>query len=243
MKISVLTALFLVIAFTAIAQENPSDFKAALKIYNSVDYGSFQNGHSFNDSTGAFLRTTDTELTLLRPVFAVQWQNKAGHFHELELNRLELGLTSSETVQRNQQNNNTGPTVAGADLIRTRIALGYQYIIPLKKENEGKTALYLGLGGITYYQYVLTKPLITTEFPASAGNTGVRLFLSPRFNWFFSERLFLDVQAQIFLADMRFSFVNDQNPTIPIENQRQTSTEFATLPSMFSGRIGLGFKF
>lgn len=235
-----LAAALLLLAFAAKGQESSPRQTSALKIYNLTDWQRYS--YSESQKEDVFLRTTESNLRIFHPTFAYRREQRKGRYHEFELTELHFFAREESAQPVTAQTGAPGAVQEGEQVIRLAFSVRYEYQMSIGYDEEKSWDFSVGLGINPYYFFQDVMPSVTTDFPERLHITGARLFAVPRFIWNLSPRMFLDVNLPICLSEFRHRYHYDESPTIPVGERGTAVTEFSTLPALFSGRIGLGFK-
>ena len=134
-------------------------------------------------------------------------------------------------------------TTAGSQITATSIALRYEYQYALFKKKNFKVQPSIGIAGSAYYERFKTVPYVTSAYPTTETNTGIRGFIIPRINWHVSRRLFFDVNVPLCVLQGGAQFSNIQDPTLTINQQKYGVATFNMFPPYYSFRIGAGWTF
>jgi hypothetical protein len=240
MKWSCLTTALLLFALSANGQESNREYTRAVKLYNLIDWESYST--SWTDSDTNFFNPTQSSLRIFHPTIAYQWQSKKGNYHELEL--ITLRLSHEEHILKSASPSSGASSQIAESMIVSQFGFSvrYEYQMDLIAKDKKPWDFSLGLGINPYYFYQISRSELTTIFPTSLSTFGTRLFAVPRFSWHLSPRFFLDVNVPICLGEYRHQYHYDENPAFAISERGRRQVDFSTLPALFSGRIGIGFK-
>ncbi len=239
MKNHILIIALLLFIKSGWSQNTNIDYKYAIKAYILTTFEEYSK-LEFNSSPN-FVQTNTTQLQLLHPTIAFQWKTKKNNFHEIELTNLTLNKVSTKTEF---VNTTTGlaQMIGGDDITSTLIALQYEYILNFNKSKDHKLVPSLGFAISPYFKRNNYSPLVSNSFPASEMFLGARTSITPRITYFLSSRLFFDLNIPVCLFDTYYLSEKEENPSIA-KNQRTTSSyNFALLPQIFSGRLGIGLN-
>lgn len=240
MKIPCLSAAFVLAALIASAQESKRDYSRAIKVYNLTDWESYSESWTQLDTN--YFRSEESSLRIFHPTIAYQWQSKKGNYHELELISLNLSREKHMLETGSPATGTASLLETGVTTYRAALSVRYEYQVSLRPKDEKYWDFSIGLGVNPYLFYQLNHPQVSSIFPTSLLTFGTRVYGVPRFVWHVSPRIFLDVNVPVCLAEYRHQYHYDETPTIPIPERGRNNIEFSTLPALFSGRIGMGFK-
>jgi hypothetical protein len=234
MRATITILLATVLAGKANAQEpthTQSEYRYAVKLYNTVSRQEYP-AISLNPN----LTLGRTETKFLSPSVAFTWKTKKGNYREIELSSLQLGK------ERQDMWTNSSGLVESVIINNSDIKARYEHILVFAKSKAWKLKPMLGIGAEPFFQYqrisyistaVVARPFTTQTF-------GARLYASPRINWDLSQRLLLDVNIPICVAE-----INSQSRS-DFDNfgvTRKTSVfNFEAAPVRFSARVGLGLR-
>jgi hypothetical protein len=241
MKNKPLTLLLLIIAVkTGWTQNTNLDYKSALKIYNLTSFDEQTISRRLTASSPLY-QYTNTTLQILHPTIAFQWQSKKNNFHEIELTSLMLGKIGTQTEIINDTTNN-GQTISGSDLKKTVISARYEYILNFNKSKNSKFVPSIGFGINPYFRQNNYSPKISSLFPTSEISVGMRAFITPRFTYFLTSKLFIDVNIPLCFFDTFYFAGKEDNPAISLLERTTNTFNFNLFPKVISGRIGIGLK-
>lgn len=242
MKIKLLTLILLtIIVESSWGQNTNLDFKSALKVYNLTTFEEQTKSRKLNDSSSYRIQNSITLLQILHPTIAFHWKSKNKNFHEIELTSLVLGKNKTITEITNDTTDNS-QTINGGNLITVLISVRYEYIVNFNKSKESKFVPSIGFGIYPYYRQNNHSPVISNSFPTSEISAGVRTFITPRLSYFFTSKLFVDLNIPFCVFDTYILTDKENNPAIPVSQRNISSFNFNSFASIFSGRIGVGLK-
>jgi hypothetical protein len=233
--------LMLFIVKTSEGQNTQLDYQSALKIYNLSTYEEQTTFTPLSDTSSYRQQNTTTSLQLLRPSIAFQWKSKKNNFHEIELISFSLGKNGTKSENINDSTN-TGQLISSVDFTSTVISVRYEYILNFNKSKESKFVPSIGFGANPYFRKNDIAPKTSNAFPSSETAIGMRAFITPRLSYYFTSKLFLDVNIPLCLFDNAITTIKNENPSIPISQQKISAFDFSQFPRLFSGRIGIGIK-
>lgn len=225
------------------SQNTNLDFRFAVKIYNLTSFEEIIVTKKPNDSSSFHYDYIDRNLQILHPAMAVQWKTKKNNFHEIELTNFTLNQLEKETKVINDTNGIIQAVSAGDNLNTAYISVRYEYILNFNKLKDKKILLSSGFGFSPFYKYEKDIPSVSSSFPASEVNIGLRVFVTPRLTYFVSSRLFIDINIPLCVWDLDYIIDKDENPALTAAQQSAGSFNFQQFPKIFSGRAGVGLKF
>ncbi len=243
MKNKLLTILLLtIIVKTGWSQQNTHlNYKAGIKIYNLANFDEQTKSRRLNDTSSYRYQYTNTTLQIFHPTIAFQWKSKKNNFHEIELTNLMFGKIGTITEIVNDTTNNR-QTINGGDITTAAISIQYEYILNFNKSKDSKLVPSIGLGINPYYRQNSYNSKISSAFPASDISAGLRTFITPRFTYFVTSKLFIDVNVPICFFDTFYFSDKEDNPAFPIQQRKITTFNYNQFPKIFTGRIGVGLK-
>lgn len=206
-----------------------------LKLYNIASYADYPLLTSAKNYP-SYTRIKSTDI--IHPAFAINFGNKAGNRHELELTSLAVKKFDNKTVL-------DSPlliTTNGSLVYETNIAVRYEYIINLNKKAGAKFVPAIGLAASPYYTRYNYVPYVTSTYPVRETFIGLRTFVVPRINYNISKRIFLDLNIPVCITDVQGSYHKEQNPTLSTDAQVRNTGNFDAVPKYFSLRLGVGVK-
>jgi hypothetical protein len=175
----------------------------------------------------------------LHPTLSVRWQGRKKHQHEIELTNFGL---SNRDISNIMSNDTSGSiwTTSGNKVVNTFFGLRYEHIWAIEKISSVRGKFLLGLGFNPSYQRERTIPYVSSSYPSSNSFIGMKTFLIPRFIFHISKRFFIDANIPICLFDAKLQQETLLDPTLSVQNQKNTVFNYNALPGFFSGRIGIG---
>lgn len=176
----------------------------------------------------------------IQPSAAISVYNKKGNYHELELSSIRS--TKTEMIEYFEDAQGMTLPVSGYILNNTRIAMRYEYVHVFMKENKSRLKPALGLGAMPYYNRNNFTPLITSNYPYKKTSMGVQAYVIPRLAIRLSERIDLDLNVPVCIADVAKTKSLTLNPTLPSDMQHTSSADFSLLPRNYTVRLGLVVK-
>lgn len=232
-------AIFFVVQIQA--QNMNLDYQQAFKFYSQTTYMDDIKSSDV-DSNGNYSYSRSRTLRIFQPTIAFQWKNKKGNFHEIELTQFKINRNNNISEMKNA-NSGSSTINGGTKKTELNFAFRYEYIINFLKSKETKFVPSLGLGASPYFNFSTTDPASSTSYATSFLNSGLRVYLSPRITYYFHSKFFLDLNLPICLGDTYISRARVENPVFTPEQQVNTTIYVESFPKLFSGRIGLGYKF
>lgn len=225
------------------AQNTNLDFKNAIKISNLTSFEEQTKSRRISDTSSYLYLYSTKTLQILHPTIAFQWKSKKQNFHEIELTCLTFGKNSTKTEVTNDTTSTTnGQLINGGDLRTMAISIRYEYILTFNKSKNTKILPSIGFGINPYFRQNNYSPKITTSFPTSEISAGIRTFITPRLTYFVTSKLFIDLNIPLCILDTSFFVDKEDNPAIPSQERTLARFDFKQFPTVFSGRLGIGFK-
>lgn len=215
MKPFLLSVLLLLSFSVAFGQEKETRFRKALKL--NVNFMATVDRYRVGD---------------LAPVFILE--NKAGHQHSFELNRLAFSKEVEEETNRDG-------SLSENTYSFYRIGLRYQYTHSFLTEK--KISPFVGAAIIAVLNGRNFETTGSTSFPNSVlANTNAIEFV-PGARWKLTDRVGLDVSAIFYLLTHDFLFEKVQNPSLPISAHQNWQNKFYLRPlDFFHSRVGFYVK-
>lgn len=222
-------------------QNTNLNFKSALKVYNLATFEEQTKSRGLNESSSYSIQNSSTSLKILHPTIAFQWKSKKNNFHEIELTSLAIGENRTKTEIVNDTLNNS-QIINGFNHTTTVISARYEYIVNFNKSKESKLVPSIGFGINPYYRQNSYSSFVSSSSPASDIRVGMRTFITPRLTYFFTSKLFVDLNIPICFFDNYIYTDKENNPAIPLSQRNISTFDFNSFPAIFSGRMGIGFK-
>jgi hypothetical protein len=222
--------------------QNPNiDYKYGIKLYNLTRYEETEKPGFLNATTHNYSFDKKNNLQLFHPTVALQWKTKKNNFHEIEVVDLRSEQQKSVSEIRNDSLHGI-MTVSASTLTETTIALRYEYTFVFNKKKDKKFVPSLGIAGSPYFKSYKSIPELSSSFSVAEKHIGLRMFVTPRVTYYFSKRIFFDVNIPICISQTEYNKQSSDDPAIP-SAQRTTSSFDANLaPKLFSVRFGIGIK-
>lgn len=237
-----LLLLFMVLHFSYLLAQTAQPIPKrprTLQIYTGFSLGEEILSTRYDVATGE--RTTQAERTFAADGFSLGLTVPAPNdraFHQFDVAQLVFNRRRTETFQVDNDPN----VIEGlAERLRTdhRIHLRYSRNAPLRDADE-RVQIYLGIGGLVYFEAARFQPSITTAFPERRRDLGLRAQLIPRIRFPLNERLFVESFLPISVAELELDRLRIENPLLPEEQQIEQSFLFDFFPPAFEFRVGLG---
>lgn len=207
--------LSLILVFSAGSLFAQSTGEKAVKVYLSIKNQS--QGHS----PLWHVRTRE-----VLPSFGLSSITTRGNFHEIQFLQL--------TLQRHRDYN--------FSVNSTFFSFRYSYTLALFRGKSPAIQPLIGFAAAPYYSSEKFTPLNSTNFGRSSFGVGTFVELVPRINWNINEKLFLDLNLPLRLADLSYLRYYTNNPQVPEPQQTSSGLDFNTLPRHFEINLGLGIK-
>lgn len=234
MKLLVAGLLSLVAIFAS-AQNEELDYKSAIKLYNLSSYS--KNHHNYDPQ---LIASEVHNFSLFHPVLSYQIKTTSNRFHEFSIVDIGFNIDNSKLFAIDSVGNPNW-VVDGNQTVSTKLMLGYEYILPLLKNNEGSLIPTLGLGVNPFFSSRNFTPIIASEFPEQNISFGAHFYLAPRIMYHFNKNLFLDLNIPVHVIHYTTTIQKNNDPSQ--NNNSARITDLRTFPVYFQFRAGLGFNF
>ena len=154
---------------------------------------------------------------------AVRWGIENGDFSEIEFSKLNLSSKNSSF--------NFG------------IGVRYNYNWKIVDSKSTKTEFYFGTGiePTINLQQNFSNSLI--NYSSYSTNIAANLSISLRMKWNISDNFFVNVSLPYDYYTYSYSYLNNENPIIPVEQRKHTSSTGKVFPNDFTVKVGIGIKF
>lgn len=241
MKLTIFV-LSMLCAFYCIGQNiTTSDEKyTAIKVYNTSS--SHQHiGYSYsmfgNDTIP--VQKNYQDFIFFHPSVAFTWKRKKHISHEIELSNFVFQVVDTTTRRLTPQVN----TLNGNLQVSMYIAVRYEYMYNIFSFPR-RFSPSISAAITPYFQYQNTHPHTSLNYPTSFRAIGGKLSIIPRLNIKLTKRCFLDVNLPIMLFDQSIQRVILKNPSLPLNQQRNSYGNSAFFSGIgdISARIGVGIK-
>ena len=222
---------------TLLYSQNQSDSKdKSLKVY----YNGFYN---FDKS----ITTNDNNVTYTNEVsnydfggisFALEIDKNSLFSHEIEL--LPLLLKINEDI-----------TYVSADGFDTQISDGskntylksaVRYQINHSFLDDNIVTPYLGAAIQLFGDFNKSNPPMSTYYPFSILQAGFTISIVPGLQIDLGEKIAIDIDLPIDLVLLYNTWTYNQNPMIPVENQKKSEFETSFFPKRLNARLGLIYR-
>ncbi len=237
------TKIFILLVLTASlskAQNKNLDYKHAIKFYN---LSSYQKTTSVWADSSNLYSSYYSYLQIIKPTVAYSWKGKNQNFNELELSALSLfKKVDNSEYNRLKDSQAFAHVYSGTNIISSSISLRYEYIINFFKNSDCKIAPSLGLAINPYFDLLKFKPHTTLYFPTTTTTIGTKGFIIPRLIYYYSSKVFFDMNIPLEIFEAKTNFYNVRNPALPVTSQRFSNSDFNLFPNQFSLRLGIGVK-
>ncbi|MCB9246393.1 MAG: hypothetical protein H6606_08175 [Flavobacteriales bacterium] len=212
----------------------------SLKFYNLSTWS--VNSTSSKDASGFTIENTRVDWQLVQPTLAFQWNTPRNTFHEIELTQLRFYGISNKSDRINDTTGHIEPVPMGSDMRIAEVSVRYEYNFYLNRSTSQKLIPSAGIGINPYFRLTDSSPRNSNSFPTRQTNSGAMFFLMPRLLYHISDKLFLDLNMPICLADSYLDVNKVENPLFTEGQQRTSSYNFQLFPQIVSGRLGIGLK-
>jgi hypothetical protein len=241
MKNAMIIIVLAAFVHTGQSQNSNTDYKFGLKLYNNITF----EDKNYNDDkltgTQYYYKYSTTDSRFLHPAIAFQWKTKKNNFNEIELTDLRIGKTGKITEIRNDSLNSS-QIVDGANVTDMTFSVRYEYIRTFCRSKDRKLVPSLGFSVNPYYTFVKTSPKVTDLFPSSSQYCGLKMYVTPRLTYFFSQKFFADLNTPLMLGNCYYRKSINDDPALPVDQRNSSSIDFTELKNIFSLRIGIGIK-
>jgi hypothetical protein len=204
-----------------------------IKVFSGYTTISEESINTSTQTTNYNRTTYDNQgFDLLRSVsIAFQKQNT---FHEIEIDKMKFQNERFETKYNGQITTNGHETTTTSIKLR----YSYNYII----NYAAKMKVIVGLSMAPYFEKEFTKPLVGSYDRVSI-YSGLSIELFPRIQYQLTKNFLLECNIPLPLATLLSKKQKTFNPTLTIEQQKNSdsSVSFFDAPSHIS--LGIGYKF
>jgi hypothetical protein len=222
------------------AQNTNLDYRYAMKLYNLTSWEKQEYlvpGHD----TGYSYFNKERNLSFFHPTIAFQWKTKKNNFREIELTKLEFG--KHRLINESIDNNDTTAVpnaMWNINQITAAIEIRLEYTLNLFKSRNWKLVPSVGFALSPYYNQTKTSYTAPSKFSAITHNTGAKMFVIPRITYYFTPKIFLDVNLPIspYIFNYRHTIYSEPDA----QNKSNSRFDIETNENFFHGRIGIGIK-
>jgi hypothetical protein len=222
-------------------QNSNINYIYALKIYNLSSYNELSFKRADSSTNLNQTEYSYNYLKVLNPTIAIQWKTKKNNFREIELTNFTTNKTNSKKIII-YDTTGTNQSAYEATNIITHISVRYEYILNLNKLKEKKYLLSFGFGFNPFYKKDTFKPKVSSSFETSIQEIGINSFVTPRFTYFITSKIFIDVNIPICIINTVVQSQLIDNPQLTVNQRKITTANFNELPKIYSARIGVGIK-
>jgi hypothetical protein len=222
------------------AQNTNLDYKFALKLYNQTSFEQSGNLASV-DTLNHQLLDANSTLQYVHPTIAFQWRTKKQNFREIELINFYVNKIT-ESLEQIDSIGNVKNVLSNRDVYSSGISLRYEYTVMFKKLKTSNFVPSISYAANTYFKRDQFVPKNSNAFKNTQSTLGARGFIIPRLTYFLGSKLFVDLNVPICVMDLYYRVNENENPSIPPNQQRINNINFELFPKVMSVRIGVGIK-
>lgn len=209
----------------------------SLKLYTNFAF--YMNNSDENPWSSLMVDNKVTELGYFTP--SVCFTLPSGNFHEVELARFLFNRSHQEWYEDPDSPEDETDPVFIELTTNVRISLRYEFNWKLlKNKTDAKFIPYLGVSSLPYYKNENYLPGESNEYRIRTNNLGITIALVPRVIFRVNERLFLDLNVPLSLADLSYMHHHYNSPNLPEEDRNSSTVDIAAFPWQFLFRFGLG---
>ncbi len=123
-----------------------------------------------------------------------------------------------------------------------RMGTRFEYVLPILKNTKNESGFYVGISGEPNIFIFKTSPLNDKTFNQSYSELNTIFAITPRYILNISKSCFIDfnIPLPFYSYAIKHEFIND--PILPTNARRKTSTIGTFLPYNYQIRLGLGIK-
>jgi len=220
------------------AQDEPLNYKIALKMYNLTRVQSSVIQPTFPGNPATI---TTTSIQVFHPTLAVQWKGTKNNFHEIELTDFSLNKTATKS-ELIGPNGAAVSTTNSPDVMATNLRMRYEFTANFALSKDSKLVPGMGFSVSPYLMQVNYLPQANIEFATFERKVGAGIFVIPRLSYYLSSKLFLDLNFPVCIADGHYSTIRRENPVLPLQQRTVSTWQMESMPQYFSMRIGIGVK-
>jgi hypothetical protein len=237
------TLSYLILFFGCIklnAQNTKLDYKFALKIYNQSSFEQSSNKASV-DTLNNNVQNANSTLQYIHPTIAFQWRTKKQNFREIELINFYVNK-KTESLEQLDSNGNVDNVLSKRDVYSSGISMRYEYTVIFKKLKASNFVPSISYAASAYFNHDQFVPKSSNAFKNIQSTLGARGFIIPRLTYFVGSKLFVDLNVPICIMDLYYHVNENENPGIPLNQQRISNINFELFPKVISVRLGVGIK-
>ena len=199
------------------------------------------NAHSQYHSTETIWKYNTSEIIVsmeentfsVLPMPTISFFNSTGNFHELGLSNLKYKVDETQSIMVDN-------SIRSGEKVHTfEIALRYDYNFELSK-NIKALKPYLGVSASLGYSNEINVPKITSAFKSNENKLVSSIGIVPRMVWKLNETIFLDLNIPINVFQVEYKSQRIHNPSLPLEQQRNSIVDVSFLPINYEVRLGIG---
>lgn len=135
----------------------------------------------------------------------------------------------------------TSVPISGGKLFNISGALMYSKNFNVLKPDQ-KLGLWLGGGLQLWNEWSTWRPATSITFPTKQYNAQLNAVFLPRISYKISKKISAEVHIPIYITPLALNFIDQQNPTSSIYQQRKTDVSTSFVPRYNTMRIGLSIK-
>ena len=178
-----------------------------------------------------YFRSNSIDALYVTPALVIN--RKDGDFWEFEVSHMKYRAYH----QNADENRNIFP----GNVMELELLFRAEFNHRFYKEKFKKLRPIIGLSVTPFFQRHAYSTQNLNGFPYSTTKLGAYLSVIPRFEYYFSERWFLDINVPIALVSGRFISEFDQSPLLLLEERRVTEFDVDNITGL-GLRVGVGMN-
>ena len=203
----------------------------AIKLNTHFQYQSVEAIWKYN-TDGTIVSIEENTLSIM-PLPSISFLNSKGNFQELGLSKLGYEIDKNQAILIDN-------SIRAVEKIST-FGIGFRYDYNFALSNNTKAIKpYLGVSTSLGYINEINEPKITSTFKSNENKLISNIGIVPRLIWSLSPIVFLDLNIPINVLQVEYSHYRIHNPSLPLEQQKNSNTEATFFPINYEVRLGLG---
>ena len=220
------------------SQDNESLKQTRVKLYYNSSYQATKNT-AFNTFIDSYATTETTNYTFGGLSIAIEFDKGKFLSHEVEFLPILINIDEDVTMALDSDFNTLG-TLLGTKTTSIKSAIRYQITHAFIKD---KAVLpYLGVSSQLYGMYNKDESFVSSDFSLSDMKIGCLISIVPGIIVNLNNKLAVDINIPISFYDFGYNWTRNENPTLPLANQKSSEFVGDFFPTIFNVRLGLIYK-
>ena len=233
--------IFLFLSLNLLGQEQTE--RVNFKLYTNFDYSPKYINHESDIDDGYSLRENEKEINGFNFSPALVFFNRKGNSSEIEISRFKYLNKFNKVYTVIDSTDAVGSTLLGSYDKQFELFVRYEYRLHLlKNKNEKALKPIIGFSATPFFQWNISDPVLSNEYPSSKASIGLYLSVIPRIEYAINERWYLDLNIPLALVTTHYTRIRHDSPLLPENKRLETIVDFYNGPVSFAIRFGVGIK-